>query len=232
MLTNVQAETGTPGFAGGTSHAERMVMVREALLEPPADFLIPDFADGVGCALAGERNVGFRDTTYFDTADLRLAEHGITVRREHGIAGYRWTLVVTTDPGAPFPVRRRLRYDEPTPTVPSSLASYLRNHHRPVGIRPQAFVSGRADVLPLRMRGGQIPVGEIVNEGLETRNMSERVRTVRQITVVAFDLDGVALRLLEDTTSRLLDAGCRLEFVRGDLYRFIDPPTINEAAGG
>jgi hypothetical protein len=147
------------------------------------------------------------------------------------VSGYDWTLVLTKDPGAPFPVRHRLRYDNQTSAVPSSLSRYLRTHHRPFGLHPQAFVSGHADVLPLQMRGVRLQVGQIVDEALWARSVSERASTLRQITVVSFDLNGVGRRLLEAAASRLLEAGCRLELVTGDLYRFLDPRAISAAAG-
>lgn len=218
-------------LATATGDTERVVMVREARLSAPPGFLVPDFAAGLADASVDEREVRCRNTTYFDTASLRLADLGITARRDHSVRGYDWTLVVTSDPGAPFPIRRRVRYGERSQAVPSALARYLRNHHRPAGIRPQAIVSGRAEVLPLRMRGVHLRVGEVVDESLVARSISERVRTLRQITVVAFDLDGVGRRVLEAATAELVNAGCCLELVSGDLFRFVDPPSISAAAG-
>ncbi|GAA3837407.1 CYTH and CHAD domain-containing protein [Sphaerisporangium flaviroseum] len=69
-----------------------MAIEVEDKFDVPPDFEIPDFADVRGCAeavsLVSDRLVAL----YFDTPDLRLAAHGITLRRRRGGADAGWHL--------------------------------------------------------------------------------------------------------------------------------------------
>ncbi|HVN52197.1 MAG TPA: CYTH domain-containing protein [Acidimicrobiales bacterium] len=66
---------------------------REIKLDADPDLVLPDFDAVVPGATVRRRDALELDATYFDAEDLRLLDHGVTVRRRVG-EGTRWTVKV------------------------------------------------------------------------------------------------------------------------------------------
>lgn len=117
----------TPGGGKATVRTER-----EAKLHAPADFTLPDLADlmpGVIGKALPEQDL---DAVYYDTADLRLARFGITVRHRCGEDAPCWT-VKFPDPAerGPALVRSEIEIPGPRDPLPERVAdlvlAYTRN---------------------------------------------------------------------------------------------------------
>ncbi len=116
-----------------TEHVET-----ELKFEVGLDFVLPDLTDVADGVAVTAPEVHLLAASYFDTADLRLAKAGITLRRRTGGADAGWHLKLPVTAGT----RRELQLplgDEAT-TVPAPLASPLSTW-----IRDEPRVSGRGD---------------------------------------------------------------------------------------
>src|SRR6188474_961288 len=105
---------------------------REIKLSLPGRFTIPQLTiDGTPLTQEALPEVDLR-ATYFDTSDLRLARHGVTLRYRTGeAAGPTWTLklpVATRSPGTM--ARDELQFDgpnrEPPPEARELITAYAR----------------------------------------------------------------------------------------------------------
>lgn len=201
----------------------RIFIEREARFSPPAGLRLPSFgavADEpqLGGLTVGETVERRRDSCYYDTADLALADAGITVRRDHVADGYDWRLVITADATSAYPIRRRLHFPGGPRQVPEPLLDYLKRHHRRRSLIPVATVTGVATAVPLLLAGG-VRLADVEDECTHAR-AGTLVTTMRQIAVRTSVLNGVGDAVLARVTAMLLDAGCRLELPAGDLFRF------------
>ncbi|HVF20248.1 MAG TPA: CYTH and CHAD domain-containing protein [Mycobacteriales bacterium] len=103
----------------------------EIKLSVPADFVVPDLADPrLGVAAAEVLEPVRLSATYFDTVDLRLARHGVTLRRRTGGSDAGWHLKLPEVGGAPEAREEIQLGDDGSGTIPDQLldltAAYVR----------------------------------------------------------------------------------------------------------
>lgn len=196
----------------------RVVLEREGRVSPPPGFVLPDLATAFPSLVpeAGKRS---RHSAYFDTADLALADAGITVRRDDVAGRFEWRLVVTPDSTAAFPIRRRLHFAGNSETVPRELLAYLTRHHDRRNLAAVTTVDGSADVVTLFSPFG-VGLAEVVDECVRVSGTSASTVPKRQIAVTTRVLNPVGADLLHAVVTYLEQAGCRLELPTGDAYRF------------
>jgi CHAD domain-containing protein len=114
---------------------------------------------------------------YFDTADLRLARHGATLRRRTGGGDAGWHLKVPV--GGDSRVELRLPLDEgpATNAPPAELAELTFGMARGVSIRPIALVKTKREVWRLLDDAGQL-VAEVADDRVTARRLDDESSTV------------------------------------------------------
>ncbi|WP_203984975.1 CYTH domain-containing protein, partial [Sphaerisporangium rufum] len=113
-----------------------MAIEIEDKFDVPEGFEVPDLSGVRGCAEAVEM-VGHRlVAVYFDTADLRLAARGVTLRRRRGGDDAGWTLKLPAAKGAreeiTCPLTRSAKI------VPAELAGTVLGYTRGAPLVPVA----------------------------------------------------------------------------------------------
>ena len=82
------------------------MLERELKLNVPADFRLPDLSCGDLDAIAGARR--YLDAVYFDTADLRLARWGCSLRHR---TDEGWTVKLPPADDRDLQQRREVRFE-------------------------------------------------------------------------------------------------------------------------
>ncbi|MDQ6901077.1 MAG: CYTH and CHAD domain-containing protein [Candidatus Dormibacteraeota bacterium] len=149
---------------------------REVKLSAAPGFNLPDLnlvAEGV---TAGSEQEARLETAYWDTADLRLARWGVSLR--HRVrAG--WTLKLAGSASDGLLVRPELHFSGPARTVPPRALDLLRGYLRSGELRPVARLSTWRRRVLLE-RAGQ-PLAEVVDDEvsvLDGRRVAARFREV------------------------------------------------------
>ncbi|BCL16173.1 CYTH and CHAD domain-containing protein [Micromonospora sagamiensis] len=148
--------------------------------------------------------------TYFDTADLRLARAGVSLRHREGDEP-PWTVKLpTTSPG----VRHEISRPGATDTVPAELAELVTAYHRGAPLVAVALVSTVRDRRELRDGDGGL-LAEVVEDRVTSVAAGGATGTVdlsfREVEVERGSADA---DLLDRVEALLTTAGARLaEFV-------------------
>jgi CHAD domain-containing protein len=114
-------------------------VVRRLAVE--AGTVFPSLAELDGVARVSQPVEQLLSAAYFDTDDLDLARHGVTLRRRTGGTDAGWLLRLPAGQGAPLDLRRPA--GRATTTVPTELASAVRALVRGRRLAPVARVSTR-----------------------------------------------------------------------------------------
>ena len=137
---------------------------REVKLDAEPTFVLPDLDGVLEGVKPGPVDVATLDATYHDTADLRLARSGITLRyRVEGEDKGLWTLKLPEGNGVgPALSRTELEVPGEPGTIPETLSDlvqvHLRGAPKPLGLQPlRGDAGGRSAagllrLLPLRRR--------------------------------------------------------------------------------
>jgi CHAD domain-containing protein len=147
--------------------------------------------------------------TYFDTADLRLAAAGLTLRRRTGGEDAGWHLKVPAAAGARAEVR--LPLGRAMRTVPEPLRRMVRAHSRGALLRPVAEISTDRTVRRLVDATGQV-LAEVADDRVTARRLVTAGKagaagapmSWREIEV---ELVGGAAELLDAVDARLRERG-------------------------
>ncbi|WP_158079323.1 CYTH domain-containing protein [Actinomadura sp. CNU-125] len=107
----------------------------EQKYDAEAGFVLPPLDDLPGVSAAAAPRVHELHATYFDTADLRLAAHGITLRRRRGGDDSGWHLKVPAGPDGKQEHRAPLGRPR---VVPPRLAGLVAVHTRGAELAPVA----------------------------------------------------------------------------------------------
>ncbi len=147
--------------------------------------------------------------TYFDTADLRLAAAGLTLRRREGGDDAGWHLKVPAGGGARSEVR--LPLGRAWRTVPESLRRMVRVHTRGALLRPVAEIATDRTVRRLVDATGQVLV-EIADDRVTARRLltagkADSAGAATSWREVEVELVGGAAELLDAIDARLRERG-------------------------
>ena len=185
-----------------------MAVEREVKLTAEGPFELPDLAgvvDGATPVFLAEEKL---EATYYDTADLRLARWGITVRyRREGTAGAWWTVKLPDDGKVAGGLSRtELPFPGGPRTVPVEATRLLTGYLRGDSLEPVARLTTRRRRVRLVDDAGA-PVVEIDDDRVSVLEGAEVVAWFREIEVEAANGSGEdALAALRRV---LLDHGAR-----------------------
>ncbi|MFD0905089.1 CYTH and CHAD domain-containing protein [Actinomadura sediminis] len=175
----------------------------EQKYDAEAGFVLPPLDDLPGVSAAAEPRVHELHATYFDTADLRLAAHGITLRRRRGGDDSGWHLKVPAGPDGRQEHRAPLGRPR---VVPARLAGLVAVHTRGAELLPVATLETRRTVVVLRDADGAA-VAEVADDLVSAyRAEGDEPRRWREIEV---ELGSGGPDLLKAAGKRLRKAGAR-----------------------
>jgi CHAD domain-containing protein len=144
------------------------------------------------------------DATYFDTADLRLAEAGVTMRRRTGGEDAGWHVKLPVGPE-----RRRevhLPLTEADDTVPTELSSLLVGHTGGRALRRCARITTERDRWQLVDANGGV-LAEVVSDEVTGQAFGRQGRPAKTWQETEVELHEGRPALLEQVSRRLAEAG-------------------------
>jgi CHAD domain-containing protein len=183
------------------SVAERHLEV-EQKYDAAADFVLPELDGLPGVAAAGEPEVQELHASYFDTADLRLAAHGVTLRRRRGGTDAGWHLKMPAGPDSKQEMRAPL--GRPL-VVPARLAGLVAAYTRGAELRPVATLETRRTVVRLRAADGS-ELAEVADDLVTGSGPDAETERWREIEV---ELKGGPPELLKAAGKRLRKGGAK-----------------------
>ena len=176
---------------------------REVKLGAPPEFRLPDLAgvfEGVTPAPLRGRDL---QADYYDTADLRLARWGVTLRYRTG-EGTAWTVKLPEGAEGPALVRREVNCDGPPGEVPPEALALVRAYLRRAALEPVAHIrTERAGVVLTDVEG--VPVAEVVDDDVSVLHNGRVGARFREVEVEI--ADRAAPGLLDAVVARLREAG-------------------------
>ncbi|WP_018503921.1 CYTH and CHAD domain-containing protein [Parafrankia discariae] len=193
---------------GAPTSAHREV---EAKFDVDLTFVVPPLTGHAGIASVGPVTEARLDAVYYDTDDLRLARHRITLRRRQGGQDAGWHLKLPLSGAARDEIRRPLDVVERDPssegTVPGEFADIVAATTRGRPLAPVARVQTIRRATALRAPDGQ-DLAELADDEVhaQTLGTSTTVSHWREIEVEALSDDP---RVLPATGVVLRDAGAR-----------------------
>ena len=197
---------GQPDPAGGLRSREL-----EAKLIAPDELRLPDLSGLVKGATAVRLPGRHLEATYYDTAELRLARNGITLRYRSGEDGPPWTVKLPEGSSAAALRRSEVSFDGAPGPVPPRAADLVRAYARSRPLVPVAHL--HTDRAPIEICG---PDGGLLAEITDDRvavydEHGQRTGGFREIEVEVRAKGRAGRRLLRAAISRLVAAGCRAE---------------------
>jgi len=193
----------------------------ERKYETGADAELPALADIPGVAEVTGPKAETLEAIYFDTADLRLARHGATLRRRTGGDDAGWHLKVPT--GGDSRAELRLPLDAvATNAPPEALADLTLGMARGAEIRPVARLKTARDVWQLFGRNGKL-LAEVTDDRVSATRLGDTstVDSWRELEVELADGD---LDVLDRAEKLLRDAGVRRSKHSSKLARVLPVP--------
>lgn len=191
-------------------------------------------AQGAGSTVVDGDVVRYElSATYFDTADLRLAAAGITLRRRTGGDDAGWHLKLPAGAGARTEVR--LPLGRATRTVPASLRRMVRARTDGEPLRPVATIATDRTVRRL-----VDPTGQVLVELADDRVKGQRLLPLAgggdasvPVTWRELELELVEGRpeLLEHLDAALRDRGLRDSPTASKLRRVLGTPVAADGSG-
>jgi len=201
---------------------------REAKLVAPPGLAIPDLNGVVPGATARALPVERLDATYYDTADLRLARSGITVRHRSGESGPPWTVKLPEDDRESDLVRREIRFEGPVDRVPNAAADLVLASTRALALEPVASLTTVRRPVEIRGVDGQL-LAEVVDDTVSVSHHQNPTGWFREVEVELHTGGGEGDRVLQAAVSRLLAAGCEAEPPLPKLVRALGRPATRPA---
>jgi CHAD domain-containing protein len=201
----------------------------ERKYETGVDTELPALPDIPGVAKVDGPRTEQLEAIYFDTADLRLARHGATLRRRTGGTDAGWHLKVPAGPDSRSELRLPLSASA-TNAPPDELADLTFGMARGAEIRPVARIRTTRDVWQLFGAKGE-PLAEVTDDRVEARRLgdSSTVDTWRELEVELSDPDHADV--LDRTEKVLRKAGIRRAKHSSKLARVLPAPPAPETGG-
>jgi inorganic triphosphatase YgiF len=199
------------GSLGGFIETERKY-------EAGPDFVLPDLTGLAGVATVAPPRVYRLRAVYYDTADLRLATAGITLRRRSGGTDAGWHLKLPAGPD-----RRREVHAPAVPggqRVPASLSGLAGQTTGGQPLRPVARLDTTRRLVALAGPDGQV-LAEIADD-LVTGSVPGRPwREVSRWREIEIELGTGPAGLLEAAGARLVAAGAARSAAASKLSRLL-----------
>jgi CHAD domain-containing protein len=196
----------------------RRVRETERKYEVPAEIELTDPGQLLGLAVGSQDEVEL-NATYFDTADLRLARAGITLRRREGGADAGWHLKLPVDADSRDELRLPLGRAKHKP--PARLASLTRVHTRGEALKPVAKLVTQRRRWTLTGDGGA-EVAELAEDrvhGVALNPVSNEV-----------DWRELEIELVGDGSPQLLET-CEAELREIGVHRSDAPSKLSRVLG-
>ena len=198
----------------------------EQKYDADADFVLPKLGslpDLGGKRLADPKRI-YLSATYYDTEDLALIQHKVTLRRRVGGDDEGWHLKL--------PVRKDTRQELHAPlgegtsgSVPARLADQVKDITAGQPLHPVAILDTERTVVTLPGPSGA-PLVEVADDLVTAVRLGEPDRgpmTWREIEVEALSPDsGAAAAMLESVGTVLREAGARPSASASKLARVMD----------
>ena len=182
-------------------HYDRPVLEREIKLAAGPGFHLPDLSGLATGVHASEPQTLHLETTYWDTADLRLARWGCSMRFR---GGEGWTVKLPAVNGAgPLLERPEINFAGTGRRPAAAAVSLLRAYVRGAGLKPVAHLSTRRSRVRLLDRRGERLL-ELVDDEvsvLDARRVTARFRELEVEVLPGGDA------LLQPLLARLQAAG-------------------------
>ena len=197
----------------------------EQKYDADADFVLPKLGglpDLGGKRLAEPRRI-YLSATYFDTEDLALIQHKVTLRRRVGGDDEGWHLKL--------PVRKDTRQELHVPldeggdgSVPARLADQVKDITAGQPLRPVAILDTERTVVTLPGPPGD-PLVEVADDLVTAIRFGEpdsEPMTWREIEVEVLSPGSGAAAMLEAVGTALREAGARRSASGSKLARVLD----------
>ncbi|WP_327089314.1 CYTH and CHAD domain-containing protein [Nonomuraea sp. NBC_01738] len=193
----------------------------EDKFDVPSDYAVPNLAKlGDVIGPKGYRLVAL----YFDTADLRLAVHGVTLRRRRGGADAGWHLKLPKAKG----VRQEITHPltRSTKIVPAELEELVRAYTRGAALQPVAELATRREVTVVA--DGDIGLIEVADDRVKgTVFQDGKVERWREVEA---EILGGDEELLAKVGKRLRKAGATPSPASSKLGRLLQPAELPRTA--
>jgi inorganic triphosphatase YgiF len=188
--------------------------------EADAGFVLPELG-GLGATATGP-DVYHLHATYYDTDDLALNSHRITLRRRTGGADQGWHLKLPVRTGTRQELRAPL--DEGAEEVPAELAARVADITAGRPLRPVAALDTERSVVTVTGADGAV-LAEVADDrvtGTRLGKPGTRPLTWREIEVEAGSQDAAAIAVLRQAGTVLREAGARPSREASKLGRVLD----------
>ncbi|MGB8994551.1 MAG: CYTH and CHAD domain-containing protein [Pseudonocardiaceae bacterium] len=172
---------------------------------------LPDPARLIGLDTGSGAQEQQLEATYFDTADLRLARAGITLRRREGGSDPGWHLKLPVGADSRSAENRdelRMPLGRSSGKPPAQLLALTRVYTRGAAVMPVAQLTTRRRRWLLADPAGQT-VAELVDDQVTAHTMGEQTRAVSWREVEVELAEHGPVELLDRIERRLLDVGVR-----------------------
>lgn len=164
---------------------------------------------------------------YHDTADLRLARWGVTVRHRSG-DGKGWTVKLPEGDAGPALVRRELNFEGPAGRMPAAAASLVMAYARGTPLAPVARIRTERTGVDLLDHEGAL-VAEVVDDEVSVLHGGRVATRFREVEVELGERAHPGL--LDAVVARLREAGAGApdatpKVIRALGARALEPPEV------
>ncbi|MGX9888985.1 CYTH and CHAD domain-containing protein [Streptomyces sp. NPDC002276] len=164
---------------------------------------LPDLTGVAGVETVIDKGVANLDAVYYDTADERLAEASMTLRRRTGGSDAGWHLKVPVAPGVRDEIREPL-----SDTVPRSLAGLVRSRVREAELLPVVRLRSDRDVRHLVDAAGAL-LAEVSVDAVHAERLADGGGTAQWTEIEVELADDGDPAFLDKVEKRLRKAGVR-----------------------
>ncbi|MDP8976227.1 MAG: CYTH and CHAD domain-containing protein [Actinomycetota bacterium] len=204
-----------------------LVAEREVKLGAWGGFRLPDLngvLEGITAAPPTKRTL---TAAYYDTADLRLARWGITVRHRDA-DGAGWTVKLPEGDHGPALVRREVRFEGGAARIPTGVVDLLRAYVRHDPLQGVARLRTHRTGVELLDGEGQV-VAEVVDDEVSVLHGARMTARFREVEVEVEE--AATSGLLDAVVDRLRQAGTGKpdptpKLVRALGARALEPPEL------
>ncbi|WP_175407841.1 CYTH and CHAD domain-containing protein [Streptomyces sp. TRM64462] len=188
----------------------------ERKYEATTDTRVPDLTEVRGVSRVVDAGTADLDAVYYDTPDLRLAAHSLTLRRRTGGNDAGWHLKLPVAPGVRDEIRAPLGDD-----VPRGLAGLVRARTRGEDLVPLMRLLSSRDVHHLVDADGAV-LAELSTDTVRAERLTDGGGTAEWAEIEVELADGADVSLLDAVDTRLRKAGLRPAAAPSKLARALE----------